>query len=115
MDPMDADDHYLTCMVQSMGHIRQVARQGLSSLMESVAARDATLWNIYLVSRAARRISDERKKAHPEIDWEALAMLSRNIIGDPWSVDVGKVGEYVENQLPDLRERLQRVLVNWAK
>ena len=57
---MSSDDHYLTCMVQSMGHIRQVAKNGLSSLLDSLAARDATLWNIHLVSYAARSGADAR-------------------------------------------------------
>jgi uncharacterized protein with HEPN domain len=111
---MASDDHYLTCMIQSMGHIRQVAKHGLSSLMDSIAVRDATLWNIYLVSYAARHISDEKKKSHPEIDWQALGKLATTVIEDPWSVELSKVSDYVENELPEVRERLQRVLASSA-
>lgn len=112
---MSSDDHYLTCMIQSMGHIRQVAKHGLSSLMDSIAVRDATLWNIHLVSYAVRQLSDEKKESHPEIDWEALKKLSGTMIGDPWSVDLGRVANYVENELPAVRERLQRVVAKWPK
>ena len=112
---MAADEHYLICMIQSMGHILHVTKQGRSSLMESLAVRDATLWNIHLVSYAARRVSDVKKELHPEIDWEALRKLSGALIGDPWAVDVGKVANYVENELPAVKEHLQRVLARWAK
>lgn len=112
---MASDNHYLTCMSQCMGHILQVTKQGRSSLMDSIAVRDATLWNIYLVSYAARQLSDDKKQSHPEIDWQALRKLSGTLIGDPWAVDVGKVADYVENELPAVRERLRRLLARWAK
>ena len=112
---MASDDHYLTCMIQSMGHILQVTKQGRSSLMDSIAVRDATLWNIHLVSYAARQLSDGKKQSHPEIDWQALRKLSGTLIGDPWAVDPGKVADYVENELPAVRERLRRSLARWPK
>jgi uncharacterized protein with HEPN domain len=107
---MASDDHYLTCMNQCMGHILQVAPHGLSSLMDSIAVRDATLWNIHLVSYAARQLSDEKMEMHPEIDWQALRDLSHSLIGDPWSVDLGSVASYVEDELPEVRDRLQRLM-----
>jgi uncharacterized protein with HEPN domain len=73
------------------------------------------MWNIHLVSYAARKISDGKMELHPEIDWQGLQKLSSDLIGDPWSVDLGKVADYVENELPEVRERLQRVMARWAK
>jgi uncharacterized protein with HEPN domain len=112
---MASDDHYLTCMNQSMGHILQVAPHGLNSLMDSIAARDAALWNIHLVSYAARHISEEKKDLHPEIDWQALRNLSHDLIGDPWSVNLGEIATYAENDLPKVRDRLQRMLTRRSR
>ncbi|NLW51090.1 MAG: hypothetical protein GXY85_09665 [Candidatus Brocadiaceae bacterium] len=114
---MASDDHYLTCLNQSMGHILETVKHGLTSLMDSVTVRDATLWNVHLISYGARHLSEERKAAHPEIDWDALGQLSGRLIGrDPWSVELNNVAAFVENDLPALRERLQRLLAaRWSK
>ena len=109
---MASDEHYLACMNQCMGHILEATRHGINAVMDSVVVRDATLWNIHLVSYAARQLSDQTTESHPEIDWQALRELSGVLIKDPWAVDLNRVADYVQGELPAVKERLQPLLVS---
>jgi uncharacterized protein with HEPN domain len=80
--------------------------------MESMVTRHAVLWNLELLSVAGRKLSQEEKDEHPEVDWEHVCTLSRDVIGNPWEVDDQRVWECVEKELPPLRHQIREILVS---
>jgi uncharacterized protein with HEPN domain len=97
-------------MHQSLGHIITFTTHGRTDFMDSLHVRDATFWNIHLVSYAAKHISDEKKDDHPEVDWERIANLSRQFLHDPWSVHLEEVWNFIQDELPTLRDQVRHIL-----
>jgi uncharacterized protein with HEPN domain len=57
---------------------------------------------VAIVAEAARRIPAERQAEHPEVPWEKLARLGA-ALGDPVrTVEVERLWEAVENDMPPL-------------
>lgn len=68
-----------------------------SSLHQHAIAK--TLENI---GEAARKISDETKTAHPEISWHAIIAFRHRIAHDYFRLDLLRVWEIVQNDVPAL-------------
>ncbi len=107
---MEAGQRQLLRLNQAIGHIEQFVRHGRDEFMNSMAVRHAVLWNLELVSLAARHLSEHERKGHPEIDWEHLRHLCHDVIGNPWEVDSNKVWQCVTEELPDLKHRVRAIL-----
>ncbi len=109
---MEDDRHYLVLMNQCIVHIEEFTKKGRPAFMESMAIRHAVLWNLELLSVAARRLSKQEKEEHPQVDWDHLCNLSRQVIGNPWEVDEQKVWECVENETPALMHQIREILIS---
>ncbi|MGD2174306.1 MAG: DUF86 domain-containing protein [Candidatus Brocadiaceae bacterium] len=107
---MGRDSHYLTLMNQSMAHIMHYARAGRTAFMDSRRLQHATLWNVYLVSVAARHLSDGLRRGHPEVDWDHVCALARDVVQDPWDFDRSQVWGCIQEELPELRRTLKRII-----
>jgi uncharacterized protein with HEPN domain len=59
------------------------------------------------IGEAARKVSDATKEAHPEIPWGAIVALCHRIAHDYFSLDLLRVWDIVQNDLPALIEKLE--------
>ena len=108
---MEKDRHYLMRMNQSIGHIEKLISKGRGALMESMVVQHAVLWNLELISLAARQLTDEVREEHPQVDWDHMCKLSREVIGNPWEVDNDKLWQCIEQDLPTLRHHVKEILI----
>ncbi len=107
---MDPDKRQLLHLNQAINRIEQLTRHGENEFMDSMAMRHAVLWNMELISLAARHLSEHDRKAHPDIDWDHLCHLCHDVIGNPWEVDNHKVWNFVSEELPDLKHQVRAIL-----
>jgi len=59
------------------------------------------------IGEAARKVSDATKEAHPEIPWSAIVALRHRIVHDYFSLDLLRIWDIVQNDLPVLVEKLE--------
>ncbi len=59
------------------------------------------------IGEAAQRISDETKTAHPEIPWPKIIGLRHRITHDYFRLDLGRIWEIVQQDLPALIKMLE--------
>jgi uncharacterized protein with HEPN domain len=109
---MPSDRHYLMRMNQTMGHVIQFAKAGRAEFMASMQLQHAILWNLQLVSVAARHLSAEERQMHPDVDWSHVCSLCHEVIGDPWDVSPQKVWNCVQEELPELRHQVREILID---
>jgi uncharacterized protein with HEPN domain len=63
-----------------------------------------------IISEASRRLSDEVKTAHPEIDWAGIASLGNELRHAYHRIDVNILWEISRRDLPPLRVFAEQVL-----
>ena len=77
-----------------------------SELDSDLALRLALVHLIQMIGEAAAGLSDEFKRAHPDIPWTRIVGMRHRIVHEYWRVDVDVVWEVVRDELGALAERL---------
>ena len=72
--------------------------------------QDAVLRRIEIIGEAARHISPQARKKHPQIAWREMAILRNLVIHEYDVVDINQVWDTVQNKLPALVEELSKVV-----
>jgi len=61
-----------------------------------------TARTLEIIGEAARKVSDEFKAGHPEIPWKEMIGLRHRLIHEYFRIDLRRVWDTVENDLPRL-------------
>ncbi|HTW91402.1 MAG TPA: DUF86 domain-containing protein [bacterium] len=107
---MKDDRLYLTSILESIGNIEEYTRPGRDAFMQSRMQRDAVVRNFETMGEAAKQVSSDLRKAHPEIPWRKVAGFRDVLIHDYLGVDVNEVWNITERELPDLKAKVKSVL-----
>jgi uncharacterized protein with HEPN domain len=92
--------------------IRFSATRTEAELANDLMALYAVEHAILIVSEAIRRLPEDLKARHPEIDW-AAAGIGNKIRHDYDAMDVGILLNTVRDSLPGLREVIAAELDHW--
>lgn len=89
--------------------------QEASTLAEEQFQHDETRKRAFarsleIIGEAVKNTPDDYKEAHPEIEWKSFAGLRDKLIHHYFGVDYALVWDVVKNELPDLKEKLQKLL-----
>ena len=63
-----------------------------------------------ILGEAGRNVSDDIKEAHPEIPWRSIVGTRNRLIHGYFEIDLDIVWAIVEQDLPDLVPRLERII-----
>ena len=72
--------------------------------------QDAVIRNLEVIGEASRRVGAEYQAAHPEIPWCEMAGLRNILIHDYESVNLEKIWQVVEKELPSVKGALEKIL-----
>jgi len=73
------DRLYVTHVLDCIDRIEKYTTEGQASFFRSDLIQDAVARNLQTLAESVRRISAERKSAHPEVDWRGVTGF-RNIL-----------------------------------
>ncbi len=80
------------------------------AFLHDLKTQSAVLYQISIIGEAVGRLSDEFKDDHPDVPWRDIRGM-RNIILHAYdNVDMPRVWDVVENDIPDLLETLDPLL-----
>lgn len=71
---------------------------------------DAVVRNLEIIGEACRAIPEEVRENHPEIEWRKIVGLRNILIHQYFGIDVEIVWDLVRNKLPELREKMEKLL-----
>lgn len=74
-----------------MARIEEYVQGGREAFLQSRLIQDAVLRNLQTLAESTQRLSDEFKRAHPDIDWRAIAGFPNVLVHDYLGVDVARV------------------------
>jgi uncharacterized protein with HEPN domain len=70
----------------------------------------AIVRSIEIMGEATKRISEEFKSAHPQIEWKKMAGTRDRLIHDYFGVDYDIIWSIVTNKIPNLKDFIEDVL-----
>ncbi|ADW20762.1 MULTISPECIES: DUF86 domain-containing protein [Thermus] len=102
---------YLTDMLQAIGRIeRYLSGLDWDAFLESDLHLDAVTRNLEILGEAARHLPEEIKSRYPEIPWRRVVGLRNVVAHQYFAVDPEVVWTIAKEQVPTLKETLQRML-----
>jgi uncharacterized protein with HEPN domain len=75
---------------------------------QSPLHQDAIVRRLEIIGEAARNVSQSARDAHPEIPWRQVIGMRNRVIHEYFRVDLQKVWDVVQNDLPVLIAALER-------
>ena len=96
----------LTC-IEKITHYTVAGRE---RFLQDEMVQDAVIRNLEVIGEAAKRVDHAYRLAHPEIPWRAWAGLRDVLIHQYEGVDLERVWNTVESELPSFHAALARLL-----
>ncbi|MCX6678591.1 MAG: DUF86 domain-containing protein, partial [Methanothrix sp.] len=71
----------------------------------------ACVKSLEIIGEASRNISDDLKKAHPEIPWRQMIGMRNKLVHHYFGVDWEIVNDAIKNELPEIKLKLAKILI----
>jgi uncharacterized protein with HEPN domain len=108
---MQRDEAYLLDMLLSARDATSVVDQLTREQFQSSRIHQlASLKALETIGEAASRISDTFRSSHPEISWREIIGMRNRLIHAYFEVDIDKVWETIQDDLPPLIDHLQLLM-----
>ncbi|MEX0655311.1 MAG: DUF86 domain-containing protein [Phycisphaeraceae bacterium] len=107
---MKDDRPYLEHIHESIERIRSYTAKGWDAFIDNPMAQDAVVRNFEIIGEATKRLSDASKQRHPDIPWRQIAGFRDVLIHDYMGVNLRRVWNVVEHNLPALQAAVDDLL-----
>lgn len=89
-------------------HLEQAGET--TATKEDLLLHDALLFQFVVIGEAVKHLSSETRESTPEIPWADIAGLRDLIAHEYFRIDIRRVLEIVEQDLPPLEQTIDRLL-----
>jgi uncharacterized protein with HEPN domain len=104
-------DHILECIEW----ITRYTAEGRDAFFSDRKTQSATLRELQTLAESAQRLSDELRKAHPEVPWESISGFRNVLVHDYLGIRLERIWEIIERDLPVFRATLQAIRIKIEK
>ena len=66
--------------------------------------------SLEIIGEAAKKVSNEFRDSHPDVDWKAMAGMRDRLIHDYFGVDYEIVWDVVTNEIPKLKSQVEELI-----
>ena len=101
---------YLQHILECITRVEEYTSIGRDEFLASHMAQDATLRQLQVMAESTKRLSEDLKGRHPEIDWRALAGFRSVLVHDYLGIDMEQVYGNIQAQLPALKVAVKSML-----
>ncbi|MDK2831832.1 MAG: hypothetical protein PWQ51_2595 [Methanolobus sp.] len=78
--------------------------------LEDVQLQDAVIRRIEIIGEASKNIPEEFKRKFQDVPWSEMARTRDKLIHGYFGVDLELTWDIVENDLPELKARMEQIL-----
>ncbi len=82
----------------------------LDAFLADDTLQRAFVRSLEIIGEAAKKVPDDFRVAHPNVEWRAMAGMRDRLIHGYFGVDLELVWDVVRNKIPELRAELVRIL-----
>lgn len=99
--------HIGECIERIDSYVQGIDKE---AFIASSLVQDAVIRNLQVMAESTQRLSDRLKEDHGEIDWYKIAGFRNALVHDYLGVDIQRIWNIVENEIPVLRESVRKML-----
>lgn len=99
--------HITECIERIESYIREITKE---AFINTPLIQDAVIRNLQILAESAQRLSDQIKQTQPKIDWHRIAGFRNVLVHDYLGVDVEKIWNIVENEIPVLKNSIRAMM-----
>ena len=102
---------YLDDVLTAAGKIRHFSEgHTRDSLAADEKTFDAVVRNLEIIGEAIKKVPDEVRKTHPEVEWQKIAGLRDILIHEYFGIDLEIIWDVVQNKIPDLEKQIKKLI-----
>lgn len=107
---MNRDGLYLLHILDAIQKIERYAEVGHDEFVAESLRHDAVIRQMEIIGEAAKRLSPEVSDRSPDIPWRQVAGMRDVLIHNYMGVDLERVWNVVQHDLPRLRKAVEEIL-----
>ena len=97
-------------MLDAARHLQRIGQgRSVDELLNDRTLQWATDRGFNIIGEAARRVSDAAKAGHPDIDWRRIVGPRNVIVHDYEDVDYARHWRVIQDDLPQLIAKLEKL------
>jgi len=78
--------------------------------LDSTLTQDAIIRNLQVLAESSQRLSDDVKESQDRVNWFKIAGFRNVLVHDYLGIDIERVWNILEKDLPVLKEAIQNML-----
>lgn len=101
---------YLIHIKECIERVIMYTEDGKDVFFADTKTQDAVMRNLQILAESTQRLSDPLKEKHPEMNWRNISGFRNVAVHEYLSIDVKRIWDIVEQDLPVLQERIEAIL-----
>ena len=108
---MKDDRLYLIHISECIERIESyVTGRDKQEFLDSTLIQDGVIRNLQVLAESTQRLSNDAKESRDEVDWFKIAGFRKVLVHDYLGIDIERVWNILEKDLPVLKEAIQSML-----
>ena len=101
---MKDDIVYLVHILECIRRIEEDVAEGQERFLASHMIQDAVLRNLQTLGESAKRISEDRKASHPEVEWPRIVAFRNVLVHEYLGINLERVWQIAQRDVPPLKQ-----------
>ncbi|KPK89870.1 nucleotidyltransferase [bacterium SM23_31] len=111
---MRSDYERIVDIQETIQHIEKYAIRRKEAFEKDELIQSWIVRHLQIIGEAASRLSEHFRKSHSEIPWSNIIGMHNILVHDYFEIDKSIVWAAVENELPNLKIHINKIIENKA-
>ena len=107
---MRSDRERLFDILEAVERIEEQATRGRAAFADDELVQTAVVRWVEIIGEATRGLTDELRRAHPQVPWRQMVAMRNVLIHGYFDIDVDLVWSVAQNDLPKLGAQIRAIV-----